>query len=156
MPEQRHTAKLSSAHHWEISYAITRAFGESADDSPPIAAILQLLTDRLNWDVGALWVVNELRLVLECIEFYSPEESSFENFATVTRARRFSLGEGLPGTVWATRNVTELPDLTTGNFPDRGSGFRRSIHDRRAKHGHFCQFRGGETVRLQARRVNRR
>ena len=68
MPEQRHTAKLSSAHHWEISYAITRAFGESADDSPPIAAILQLLTDRLNWDVGALWVVNELHLVLECIE----------------------------------------------------------------------------------------
>ena len=117
MPEQRHTAKLSSVHHWEISYAITRAFGESADDSPPIAAILQLLTDRLNWDVGALWVVNELRLVLECIEFYSPEESSFENFATVSRARRFSIGEGLPGTVWATRKVTELPDLTTGNFP---------------------------------------
>ena len=46
MPEQRHTAKLSSVHHWEISYAITRAFGESADDSPPIAAILQLLTEK--------------------------------------------------------------------------------------------------------------
>jgi PAS domain S-box-containing protein len=61
--------------------------------------------------------VNELRLVLECVEFYSPEESSFENFATVTCARRFSIGEGLPGTVWATRQVTELPDLTTGNFP---------------------------------------
>ena len=109
MPEQRHTAKLSSAHHWEISYAITRAFGESADDSPPIAAILQLLTDRLNWDVGALWVVNDQRLVLECVEFYSPEESSVENFATVPRARRLCIGEGLPGTVCATRQVTELP-----------------------------------------------
>ena len=109
MPEQRHTAKLSSAHHWEISYAITRAFGESADDSPPIAAILQLLTDRLNWDVGALWVVNDQRLVLECVEFYSPEESSVENFATVPRARRLCIGEGLPGKVCATRQVTELP-----------------------------------------------
>src|SRR6266705_353457 len=117
MSKQRHGDTASSIDHWEISYEITRAFGEAADENPPAAAILQLLTNRLKWDVGALWVVNELRLVLECVEFYSPEESSFENFATVTRARRFSIGEGLPGTVWATRQVTELPDLTTGNFP---------------------------------------
>ena len=115
MPEKRHTDIASSIDHWEISYEITRAFGEAADENPPAAAILQLLTNRLKWDVGALWVVNELRLVLECVEFYSAEESSVENFATVTRARRFSIGEGLPGTVWATRQVTELPDLTTGN-----------------------------------------
>ena len=72
-------------------------------------AILQLLTNLLKWDLGALWVVNDQRLVLECVEFYSPEESSVENFATVPRARRLCIGEGLPGTVCATRQVTELP-----------------------------------------------
>ena len=65
MPEKRHGDIASSIDHWEISYAITRAFGEAADDNPPTAAILQLLTNRLKWDVAALWVVNELRLMLD-------------------------------------------------------------------------------------------
>jgi len=77
-----------------------------------------LLTTSLGWDVGGFWIVNELRMALECAAFYSPTPDSFKNFETVSRARRFSFGEGLPGSTWKSRSVVCFPDLLKQeNFP---------------------------------------
>ena len=95
----------------EISHVVTRMFTEAADASPPTDATLRLLTTRLGWDVGGFWIVNELRMALECAAFYSHTPESFKNFETVSRARRLSFGEGLPGSAWKLRSVVCFPDL---------------------------------------------
>src|SRR6266700_915730 len=109
---------LNPQDYWNISHVVTRLFTEAPDASPPTDATLRLLTTRLGWDVGEFWIVNELRMALECAAFYSPTADSFKNFETVSRARRFSFGEGLPGSTWKSRGVVCFPDLSKEeNFP---------------------------------------
>jgi PAS domain S-box-containing protein len=115
---QKQVDALSAQDYWNISHAVTRLFTEAPDESPPADAMLRLLTTRLGWDVGGFWIVNELRMALECAAFYSPTPDSFKNFETVSRARRFSFGEGLPGSTWKSRGVVCFPDLSKQeNFP---------------------------------------
>jgi PAS domain S-box-containing protein len=115
---QKQVDALSAQDYWNISHAVTRLFTEAPDERPPTDAMLRLLTTRLEWDVGGFWIVNELRMVLECAAFYSPTPNSFKNFETVSRARRFTFGEGLPGSAWKTRSVVCFPDVSKEeNFP---------------------------------------
>src|SRR5213592_4229141 len=82
------------------------------------AGALQLITTSLDYDLGAFWVVNDLRMTLDCAEYFSRSPETFPQFETVTRSRHFSIGEGLPGTVWSTREVLHIPDVTCAeNFP---------------------------------------
>ncbi|PYX02910.1 MAG: hypothetical protein DMG86_05425 [Acidobacteria bacterium] len=120
---------LSAQDYWDISHAVTRLFTEAPDESPPTDATLQLLTTRLGWDVGGFWIVNELRMALECAAFYSPTPDSFKNFETVSRARRFSFGEGLPGSAWKSRGVVCFPDLgKQENFPRLSVAVLEHLH----------------------------
>jgi hypothetical protein len=48
------------AEYWQVSHAITRMFG-NAEDKAPFAGALQLITNSLDYDLGAFWVVNDLR-----------------------------------------------------------------------------------------------
>jgi PAS domain S-box-containing protein len=115
---QKQVDALSAQDYWNISHAVTRLFTEAPDERPPTDAMLRLLTTRLEWDVGGFWIVNELRMVLECAAFYSPTPNSFKNFETVSRARHFTFGEGLPGSAWKTRSVVCFPDVSKEeNFP---------------------------------------
>ena len=109
---------LSAQDYWNISHAVTRLFAEAPDERPPTDRTLRLPTTRLGWDVGGFWIVNELRMVLECAAFYSPTPDSFKNFETVSRARHFTFGEGLPGSTWKARSVVCFPDVSKEeNFP---------------------------------------
>jgi len=122
MTKYNHTVSqvdtLNPQDYWNISHVVTRLFTEAADASPPTDATLRLLTTRLGWDVGGFWIVNELRMALECAAFYSHTPESFKNFETVSRARRLSFGEGLPGSAWKLRSVVCFPDLSKQeNFP---------------------------------------
>ncbi len=105
------------AEYWQVSHGITRMFG-NAEDKAPFAGALQLITTSLDYDLGAFWVVNDLRMTLDCAEYFSRSPETFPQFETVTRSRHFSIGEGLPGTVWSTREVLHIPDVTCAeNFP---------------------------------------
>jgi PAS domain S-box-containing protein len=109
--------KSGRAEYADIGYAIARMFG-NAEERAPFAGALQLITTALGYDVGAFWVVNDKRVALDCIEYFSRVPLGFPQFETVTRARHFSLGEGLPGSVWGTREVIHIADVTHGeNFP---------------------------------------
>lgn len=64
------------------------------------------------------WIVNEIRMVLECSDFYSPTPDRFPDFQTVSRARHFAFGQGLPGSAWQSRTVVHYPELSLAqNFP---------------------------------------
>jgi PAS domain S-box-containing protein len=116
------------AEQWQISYAITRMFS-NAEGKAPFAGALQLITTSLDYDLGAFWVVNDLRMMLDCAEYFSRIPQAFPQFETVTRSRHFSIGEGLPGTVWSTREVFHIPDVTRAeNFPRFSIAKQEGLH----------------------------
>ena len=120
--------KSGRAEYADIAYAIARMFG-NAEEQAPFAGALQLITSALGYDVGAFWVVNDRRVVLDCIEYFSRVPLGFPQFETVTRARHFSLGEGLPGSVWGTREVVHIPEITESeNFPRSSIAKQEGLH----------------------------
>ena len=116
------------AEYWQVSHGITRMFG-NAEDKAPFAGALQLITTSLDYDLGAFWVVNDLRMTLDCAEYFSRSPQTFPQFETVTRSRHFSIGEGLPGTVWSTREVLHIADVTCAeNFPRSSIAKQEGLH----------------------------
>ena len=122
------TAEPSAAEYWQVSHVITRLFG-NAEHKLPLVGALQLIATTLSFDVGAIWLVNNLRFVLECAEYFASEPASFRQFEVVTRARKFSVGEGLPGTVWSKRDVVHIPELSKAeNFPRMSVAKQEDLH----------------------------
>src|SRR6266571_3266971 len=74
------------AEYWQVSHGITRMFG-NAEDKAPFAGALQLITTSLDYDLGAFWLVNDLRMTLDCAEYFSRSPETFPQFETVTRSR---------------------------------------------------------------------
>jgi PAS domain S-box-containing protein len=108
---------LNPSDYHELSYSITRLLAESSlQDSIPV--VLQLLGEKLGWDLANWWTVDDYRLLLKFTDTWQAPGSDFPNFMKVSRAREFSVGEGLPGTAWASRNAISYPDLRKElNFP---------------------------------------
>jgi PAS domain S-box-containing protein len=113
---------------WELSYATTRMFAETSD-RPPIPAVLQLLAQKLQWDLTIWWNVDSMDLVLVCCEVYHGHDVRLPKFETVSRARRFGHGEGLPGMCWKEREVVWRVELSKEqNFPRAVVAEMEGIH----------------------------
>jgi len=112
------SAPLTPAQYWETSYAVTRILGETSDPNVAAARILELVGQRLGWDLGGFWVVDDLAVLLRCTQFWNPRHPGVVNFEKLSYARTFSLGEDLPGTAWKERQPVWLPDVRAHhNFP---------------------------------------
>jgi hypothetical protein len=95
----------------------------------PLPGALQLITNSLDYDLGAFWIVNDLRMTLDCAEYFNRGPQAFPQFEAVTRSRHFSVGEGLPETVWSTREVLHIPDVTCAeNFPRSSIAKQEGLH----------------------------
>ena len=64
------SVQSAAANHWKVSYQITQLLTDG-EVKNPFAAVLRVLIQHLQFDIGALWLVNDLRLWLECAEFVS-------------------------------------------------------------------------------------
>jgi PAS domain S-box-containing protein len=109
---------LTPAQYWETSYAVTRILSETLDSNVAAARVLELVGQRLGWDLGGFWVVDDLAMTLRCIHVWNPATPGAANFEQVCYARAFSLGEGLPGSAWKERRPVWVPDVRAhSNFP---------------------------------------
>jgi PAS domain S-box-containing protein len=98
--------------------AATRALVTSSSLSEAAPQLLQAVCDCLDWQLGALWKVEPRWNLLRCAaSWHSPALGQTE-FEDVTRRRTFTLGAGLPGLVWSTRQPEWITDLEADpNFP---------------------------------------
>lgn len=103
---------------WETSYSVTRILSESENVSTALTAVLKLLATRFDWDSAGLWRVDYEQVLLRYSEFWSLASGCCDQFASISRLRTFSIGEGLPGRVWASRRAAWITDLSLDdNFP---------------------------------------
>ncbi len=81
----------------------------SIEDAAP--RVLQALCECLNWDISALWRVDDGAGVLRCEQLWHKPSLEATQFEAATRASTFECGVGLPGKVWASRAAACVADV---------------------------------------------
>jgi PAS domain S-box-containing protein len=93
-------------------YAVTRVLAEADSLETATPQILSSIGESLNWDVGAIWRLDESAQELYCVKVWRSQAAQFPKFEAATRDLRLKPGLGLPGRVWETGQpawVSEMP-----------------------------------------------
>ena len=110
-------------------YAVAGVMARSATLEEASPQILKTVCDCLEWDMGAVWVVDEARHELRCLALWYGPESAFPEFVASTRQRSFPPGLGLPGRVWQTGEPVWISDVVhDANFPRAPIARREGLH----------------------------
>ena len=100
-------------------HAVSRilAMSDTLDEAAP--KLIQAICESLNWDVGAVWVVDPNANVLRCVEVWHLPNMEVPAFVEDTRNRIYPPSMGLPGRVWANEALFWIPDVPGGDaaFP---------------------------------------
>ena len=111
---QRKRAERAQA----AQYAVTRALAEAATFSEVSSTIVREICEGLDWDIGAVWSVDEPAGVLRCMELWHSPRIHAHAFVASTRETCFHKGSGLPGRVWASGEPVWITDvMQDSNFP---------------------------------------
>lgn len=101
-------------------YAATHSLTESTTLSEAIVRILEAICTALDWQMGALWMVDSSANVLKCQEVWSLLPEHFQEFELVTRMLTLPPGIDLPGCVWHERQSVWIENISTDlNSPRR-------------------------------------
>ncbi len=124
-------------------YAITQILAESATLHQAAPRILQTICEMLDWDLGAVWMLDAGKNNLCCVDTWQKAPMATNAFVEASRQMRFCPGKGMPGRVWSLgRPVWIVNVAKDSNFP------RAAIADRVGLHGAFAfpLFLGGKTA----------
>jgi len=103
-------------------HAVTRVLAESPTLQAAALRVLPAIGESLEWEMGAIWRVEEEAEVLRCVELWQVPQLHAPEFEKITRTASFPSGVGLPGRVWANGKPLWLHDVISDpNFP-------RAIH----------------------------
>ncbi len=110
-------------------YAVTRVLAESTSLQAAAPRILQAVCDSLDWEMGAIWQVDEKEKGIHCIDEWHLPSLQIPEFEAATRHAQFPPDVGLPGRVWASDQPTWIPDVARdSNFPRAATADREGLH----------------------------
>jgi signal transduction histidine kinase/integral membrane sensor domain MASE1/CheY-like chemotaxis protein len=110
-------------------YIVAGVMARSATLEEAAPRMLEGLCEGLEWDLGALWVVDDARHELRCLALWHGPELTAPEFVAETRQRRFPPGLGLPGRVWQTGEPVWISDVVhDANFPRAPFARREGLH----------------------------
>jgi signal transduction histidine kinase/integral membrane sensor domain MASE1 len=110
-------------------YAVAGVLARSATLEEAAPRMLEVLCECLEWDMGALWVVEEFPREMRCLALWHGPRLAIPEFAAATRQRRFPPGLGLPGRVWQTGEPVWISDVAhDASFPRAPIARREGLH----------------------------
>ncbi|HLV95080.1 MAG TPA: response regulator [Candidatus Acidoferrales bacterium] len=126
------TQRKKAEYRTAAGYAVTRVLAEAESLEAAAPQILSSIAESLDWDVGAIWQLDEEGQLLHCVKVWHSPVKQFPKFEAATRDLKVGRGQGLPGQVWQTGQpawVARIPDA--GNFPrlaiDHEEGLRSAF-----------------------------
>ena len=94
------------------------AIGEAKDVRAALGMVLHNVCEVTGWVLGQAWIPRPDESVLECSAAWGKDGAGMETFRAVSRGKTFAPGVGLPGRVWASKQLAWLRDVTLDtNFP---------------------------------------
>jgi len=103
----------------ELLHRITEAANGATSVREVIQETLHAICAYTHWPVGHAYIVDEAQGALVPSGIWHLERpEKFEAFRDATESRRFTMGEGLPGSVWLSGQSLWVADLQSApNFP---------------------------------------
>jgi two-component system, sensor histidine kinase and response regulator len=121
------------ARQWILVSETACALAESPSLAEAAPRMLKTICETLQWEFGALWRINAVAGVLQCVGTWRSSSTPLEEFEAITAAAVFKSGNGLPGRVWSTAEPAWIPDVEHDtNFPRAPAARRAGLH------GAFC------------------
>lgn len=100
------------------AYGVTHLLSRAAGLADVAVGVLGAVGTSLNWQVGALWVVESARDRLRCVAVWTADRTSAPAFVQFSKDTLFTRGMGLPGRVWAAGRPLWIDDVADDpNFP---------------------------------------
>jgi PAS domain S-box-containing protein len=122
--ESRQAVKRQAA---QLAVSLALAESTTMQDAGP--RFLQAVCDTTGWEFGALWLVDRPAKVLRCQTVWHRPDHDLGDFASISYARQFSMGLGLPGRVWASGQPSWIPDVVhDDNFPRAPAAAEVGLH----------------------------
>lgn len=110
-------------------YAATRVLSYSNTLEEAFKGILQTICEHLNWEFGAIWLINAQEDCLNCISLWHIPLADIEEFENKTFASKFKKGIGLPGRVWDTAQPAWVDNVIVDkNFPRAPFAAKAGLH----------------------------
>ncbi len=111
------------------TYAVTAILAESTSLAEAAPRLLSVIGDNLEWDAGAVWIVDRQGDSLRCVEVWHRPSRPAPAFEAATRGRTFPRGTGLPGRVWSTDWPAWVADVTHDDtFPRASAAVQDGLH----------------------------
>jgi PAS domain S-box-containing protein len=101
-----------------VQYATTRLLAESSTLSQASKRLLPELALNLEFDVAELWIMDYESGALRCTDFWLGNKVP-ASYGEVLRTSKMSIGEGMPGRVYANQEPIWIDDLQQGMDPVR-------------------------------------
>jgi len=102
-----------------LQFATARALSESATLAEARPRILQAVCEVANWDLGAVWDVDEAAGVLRCEEIWHTPDVDVVEFEKANSNTTYPVGHGLAGDVWKSGEPRWIANLAEeADFPN--------------------------------------
>jgi two-component system, sensor histidine kinase and response regulator len=123
------TARKQAERRLSTGYAVTRVLAEAESLTAAAPLMLMSICEGLDWEVGALWRLDETANLLRCVSVWHDPHMSFPKFIAATRALSYARGDGLPGRVWEMGQPMWQQDLPLdNNFPRTPLAREEGLH----------------------------
>jgi PAS domain S-box-containing protein len=111
------------------AYAVGEVLASAPALTQAAPAILRAICENLEWQIGALWLVDHSAQELRCLSLWTRDRRSTTAFLRVTEETLFPSGVGLPGRVWASGQAAWVEDVVHDtNFPRASVARAAGIH----------------------------
>lgn len=104
------TERLWAEQRRDLQYLTRQAFAEATTITEARLKILKTICEILDWEMGAIWNVEQQADALQCSEIWHHAMIDIEEFEAVTEGVSFVKGRGLVGKVWESGDPAWLPD----------------------------------------------
>lgn len=123
------TARKRTEQRLRLQNKVTEMLSQAATLDEAATSILEVFCSESEWEVAALWYVDEAHAVMRCAQVCRAAGVSVPRFESATRERTFAKGAGLPGRVWASGVAQCIPDVVSdSNFPRASLAAVEGLH----------------------------
>ena len=114
--------------HLRAQYAVIEALANSSTIEAAAAWVLRAVAESVEWQVGAMWLVDKAAARLRCVDFWCAGGTNAAAFERETRESQFARGVG-PGRTWEMRDAAWIVDVTKEpKFSRRESAAAAGLH----------------------------
>lgn len=112
-----------------VQNIVTHELAKAASLTEATPRILQAVCKYLDWQLGALWVVDNNTDEIYCVEIWQDPTFIADEFIAVSRQARYRRNTGFPSHVWASDSALWVTDIADDDrFPRSQIAAKEGLH----------------------------